>query len=97
MAANKGKKQQDKVDDGEEGADPVANVASLPRVQEIGWTVIPKSPEVEKTQPVKKEVVAFKLRPFTPKSKKTMVTMSDLNMGGTARGDSKPARNKKRK
>ncbi len=98
MAANKGKKKTDKKAEemDEEGADPVANVASLPTVQEIGWTVTPYPPKVSKKPELKKEVVEFRLRPYTPKSKSVMVTMSDLNMSGSARGAAKPARNKRK-
>ena len=68
----------------------------LPRVAEIGWVVRPKPPAVVKPTKPAKAVVSFTLRPFTPRSKQAMVTMSDLSMNGSARGGSPPARNKRR-
>lgn len=98
MASNKGKKAADRSAEPaeEEEHDPVADLPGLPRVEEIGWVVRPKPQVVEKKTIPPKAVVAFTLRPFTPRPKTAMVTMSDLGMGGTARGETKPARNKRR-
>lgn len=87
------RKQDDQSED--DAPDAVSRIQSLPRVQEIGWIVRPVSKKPEKKPKPRSAPVAMDLRPFTPKPKKTMVTMSDLGMGGTARTGT-PARNKRR-
>ena len=97
MATKKGDKREPAAESEDDlGDDPVADMPELPLVQEIGWIVRSKPPAVAKKSSRTKAVVGFKLRPFTARPKTSMVTMSDLGMGGAARGNATPARNKKR-
>ena len=80
----------------DEEQDALEDVQSIPRVEEMGWTVIPKPPAVKREVEVKKAAIDLSLRPWTPKPKKSMVTMSDLGMDAKARGGKKPARRKKK-
>ncbi len=75
--------------------DPLDDIESIPTVQEMGWTVIPKPPPVERKVETQKAAIGWSLRPWSPKPKKSMVTMSDIGMGAKARGGT-PARNKRK-
>ena len=80
----------------EEEHDPLEDVEPLPRVQEMGWSVIPKPPAVQRKVEVKTAAIDWSLRPWSAKPKKSMVTMSDLEMDARPRGGAKPARRKQK-
>lgn len=80
----------------EDEKDPLDDVQTIPRVEELGWSVIPKPPAVERKVEVKKAAIGWSLRPWSPKPKKSMVTMSDLGLNAKARGGKKPARRPRR-
>ncbi|GEM_PF-2741975 len=80
----------------EEEHDPLDDVESLPRVEAMGWSVIPKPPKVEREINVKKAHIGWTLKPWSKKPTKAMVTMSDIGLGAKARGGAKPARRPRR-
>lgn len=76
----------------EEEHDPLDDVPSIPRVQEMGWTIVPKPQAVKREQEVKFAAIGWTLRPWTASPKEGMVTMSDLGMDARPLGGKKPAR-----
>ena len=80
----------------DEQRDVLEGVQSLPYVKTVDCTMVSMQPKREPATPppAKKANIEKRLRLFSPKPKKAMVTMSDLGMSGGARGDAKPARNK---
>ena len=76
--------------------DLIDGIATLPRVTSIELRASPKRVEPPREVHGQKANIQFELKPFSPKPRKAMVTMSDLGMGGRARGDTQPARNKRR-
>lgn len=80
----------------DEERDVLDGVQSLPYVKTVDCTMVPMQPKPEPatSPPTKKANIEKRLRLFSPKPKKAMVTMSDMGMSGGARGGAKPARNK---
>ncbi len=83
-------------DQQDEERDVLEGVQSLPYVQTVETTMVSMQPKREspRKKPQKKANIQKRLRLFSPKSKKAMVTMSDMSMSGGAHGGAKPARNK---
>lgn len=81
--------------DRDEAHDPMDEIEPLPRVQELGWTLIPKPPAMPREVEIKKAAIGWSLRPWSPRAKKSMVTMSDVGLDARARGGKTPARRKK--
>ena len=79
----------------DEERDVLAGVETLPYVKTVECSMVPMQKTVEPATapPQKKANMEKRLRLFSPKPKKAMVTMSDLGMSGRARGGGKPARN----
>ena len=80
----------------DDGSALIDDIATLPRVGEIGVQTRVMRAE---TEPPAKETpkanIGWRLKPFVPRVKKKMVTMSDLGMTGQVAGGQKPARRKK--
>lgn len=71
------------------------DVETLPRVGRVAVETRVKRIDPPKEVDAPKANIAWRLKPFAPKTKKQMVTMSDIGMGGTARGGSEAARRKR--
>ncbi|MCO4760688.1 MAG: hypothetical protein KC502_04245 [Myxococcales bacterium] len=76
--------------------DLLGDIKSLPRVESIGVETRVMYTEPKEEPDLPKANIEWRLKSFTPKSKKQSVTMSDLGMSGRARGGVEPARRKRR-
>jgi hypothetical protein len=70
-------------------------VKSLPRVESISISMRPTQVKPKKEAPAIKANVGLELKPFVPRAKKRMVTMSDMSMSGRPRGGEGGARRKR--
>ena len=76
-------------------SDLIDGITSLPRVGEISVQTRVMRTEPEPEVEVKAANIQWRLKPYTPRVKTQMVTMSDLGMTGSARGGVQPSRRKR--
>ncbi len=83
--------------DGEDAEiDRLSEIPTLPRVASV--SVVTKTTRVDPPKEVKgpKPDVGLVLKPFSPKPKRQMVTMSDMAMSGRPRGGVSASRNRRK-
>ncbi len=76
-------------------SDLIDGITSLPRVGQISVTTRVMRTEAEPVVEVKPANIQWRLKPYTPRVKKQMVTMSDLGMTGSTRGGVQASRRKR--
>ena len=79
----------------EHESDLIDDITTLPRVGEISVTTRVMRTEVAPTVEAKPANIQWRLKPYTPRVKKQMVTMSDLGMTGSTRGGVQASRRKR--
>lgn len=96
MAKESEKKQNPEAD--ESTGDIIDGLTTLPRVGQIEvQTTMMRTEAVEEVTEAPKANIEWRLKPFVPKVKKQMVTMSDLGMTGGARGGVSASRHNRNK